>query len=669
MTDQKPAVGNDLSAETEKSDEAGKEEPANAANGTTDNDKNKHVVRIVGTYSLFTFFEQEAQEKFFKTITSREFESIFDPGSHPSYAKDAKDAGLFLFSKEERQLELRMTNMGFIREGFWKEAFPPIFELHLERLVASTQPPSWRSMLPEPREEGLFELLPSSSAGFEKNQAPAYLYAYSLCKLGAELDKVRGELGDDTELKFHIGLNKFGIVNIGLTIKWKHDEAICFEDLCRKAYKAVSHLQEDPLEDLKREAGASTAGGQKPLLEKVSDALETGDCPRLVVSYFQALAITTIHRFLHDKLVDNAIGGFKREWLANPWELKNKIEESTREGLPPLRHVVFMYQLVHPISEKKDSPKKEFLEKERRALLTLGHNVGWCPSDNPPFPAFDSQRAMPEDSSLLETSCCLIFPQGLVVVIPPDRDGSGGVQTLYPGGMPGNDSSIKVFYRDYWKLIFKFFIRVAEARLLIGMVNRHLSDLHKGFLMCPRTVFRLKTCKDLSKIHDQLIHVGLIIQRTSGRVITPEVTRYSFVRRKLADFLETVNFEEHRGYIQSEFEKLNQWVEAERTTFAARVAIFVAALSLGVAALTLIVTVGMPWVQKWLNPDGANSACANQALSELVKGLSGEMGNLKELTAAVNSEMKQLKEKIGPLAKDLEVLKLCQHHKQKAQKQ
>ncbi len=270
---------------------------------------------------------------------------------------------------------------------------------------------------------------------------------------------------------------------------------------------------------------------------------------------------------------------------------------------------------------------------------------------------------MPEDSSLLETSCCLIFPQGLVVVIPPDLDGSEGVQAIYPGGMPGNDSSIKVFYRDYWKLIFKLFIRVAEARLLIGMVNRRLTDLHKDFLRCPRTVFRLKTCKDLSKIHDQLIHVGLIIQRTSGRVITPEVTRYSFVRRKLADFLETVNFEEHRGYIQSEFEKLNQWVEAERTAWATRLALFLSALS-------IIAAVGIGVFQIYQNSSGKQSPdCPGQKAPELFKDLGGEMENLKTTTTGLNSAMGNLQEKIGPLAKDLEALKRCQHHKQKAHKQ
>lgn len=84
--------------------------------------------------------------------------------------------------------------------------------------------------------------------------------------------------------------------------------------------------------------------------------------------------------------------------------------------------------------------------------------------------------------------------------------------------------------------------------------------------------------------------------------------------------------------------------------------------------MTLIATV-WPLVQKWLNPDGANSACANQALSESVEGLNGKMENLKTTTTALNSEMDKLQEKIGPLAKGLEAVKRCQQHKQKAHKQ
>ena len=255
--------------------------------------------------------------------------------------------------------------------------------------------------------------------------------------------------------------------------------------------------------------------------------------------------------------------------LDKPWAL------STREGLPPLRHVVFIYQLVHEFEQKEDLLGSAH---NRRALLTLGHNVGWDPSDNSPFPPFDSNQSLPNDSSLLTNSCCLIFPQGLVVVHPPS-------QFIYPGGYPENNSSTRVPYLEYWRLIFKLFIRVVEARLLMGMVNRYLSDIHKDFLEYSRLgmFWRILYYPKRDAILNRIIHVGRIIQRTSGRVITPEVTRYSFVRKKLERFIESVNFEEHRGYIQSEYEKLNQWVEAAITTTAARVAILVAVLSLFVA--------------------------------------------------------------------------------------
>ena len=627
MTDQARAAGDGSSSRSAGANKPGHECTCKAATDLPDN--NEHVVRIVGTYSLFTFFKQEAQEKFFETITSREFESIFDPDpdSVPAYVKGTASSS-FLFSKEERQFELRMTNMGFIREGFWRVAFPPIFQLtdkYVGYLPGCTN----------------FELNRATQERQSENCSKAVFYRFCLSLLDQELSKIGGRR------EVHIGLNRFGIVNIGITIKWDRKANQSFEDLCKNAYTNVCHLQEDPLQDL---ANSTTHDDVVTALEQLTE-------PRLLVSYFQVLAITTIHRFLHDKLVDKAIGGFEKEWLANPWELSNKIPESTRNGLPPLRHVVFMYQLVHSICEKA-----EFLDKNKNALLALGHNVGWSPSWNPPFPLFDSKQERLKDSSLLETSCCLIFPQGLVVVIPPDPDpASKEFQTVYPGGERGNYSSVKVIYRDYWKLIFKLFIRVTEARLLIGMVNRELSDIHKSFLK-NRQAWWPEWKDRIWNIHSRLMCVGSIIQRASGRVITPEVTRYSFVRRKLTDFLATVNFEEHRASIQSEFERLNEWIGAIRTTWLAWSAIVVAFI-IGFAQIY----VGLTSTKSSDNAMPFN--CADQALPELINGLSGEMDKLKTSTAAVNSELSNLQGKIEALAKDLETVKRCQHHKQKAHKQ
>ena len=48
------------------------------------------------------------------------------------------------------------------------------------------------------------------------------------------------------KLKIHIGLNKFGIVDVGITIAFERAKLEDFEDLCTRAYGKVVHLQEDP---------------------------------------------------------------------------------------------------------------------------------------------------------------------------------------------------------------------------------------------------------------------------------------------------------------------------------------------------------------------------------------------------------------------------------------
>ncbi len=273
-------------------------------------------------------------------------------------------------------------------------------------------------------------------------------------------------------------------------------------------------------------------------------------------------------------------------WLADPWNLANELPDSSRKGLPPLRHVVFMYQLVHEFQGKSG-----FLRSadNRRALLTLGHNVGWAPSDNEPFPLFkhSSPDDLLMDASLLERSCCFVFPQGLVVVLPTEA-------MVYPGGHAGTCPSPNLSYADYWRLVFKLLIRMTEARLLMSMVHRCLSDIHKDFLRYRQLGLDCRIWQGLSwffgkglisKIFSQLMYVGWILQRTSGRVITPEVTRYSFVRKKLTIFLEGVNFEGQRGYIQSEFEKLNHWVDHTITTLAARITLVVSIIAIVVAIL------------------------------------------------------------------------------------
>ncbi len=628
MTDQKPMESN---ASHSESTGSGKDQD-NGTNGGTNavpNTKDKHMVRILGTYSLLTFFTHNGQEQFFDTITDLNFEAIFS--FNGPYARDTDS---FDFDIGEKEFELRMTNLGFIREAFWKEAFPPIFRHRhsSDQLV----PKSTRNQL--------------NSILFDRTNpkfgdADAYLYNYSLWKLGKELQKIRGvENGKEPNKgpKIHIGLNKFGIANVGLTIELNRQEHETFEDLCKRAYTTVAHLQEDPLEDLKNDSKnwQTTSGGEHSCnqAKKAIDTLEKSNSPRLLVSYFQVLAITIIHTFLYEQLDRNAIPGFCRRWLADPWALSNQIPDSTRKGLPPLRHVVFIYQLVHPFHRKNS-----FLSQadNRRALLTLGHNVGWSPSWNSPFPLFDFSQGLLKDSSLLENSCCFIFPQGLVVVHPPN-------QFIYPGGHPENNSSTKVSYRDYWKLIFKLFIRVVEARLLMGIVNTYLPGIHKQFLDYSRMFQRHVRWWERDKIHKQIVHVGRIIQRTSGRVITPEITRYSFVRKKLERFMENVNFEEHRGYIQSEYERLNQWVEDEKTTTAARAAIVVAVLSLVLAFVSL---------QRDFfdfTPDKVKRLLHLPVTEKQGKTVEVEMEKFKTSVGTINSEITSMRNNIEGLNKELE---------------
>ncbi len=198
-----------------------------------------HIVRILGAYSLFTFFDQKGQEKFFETVTSPYWESMLS--FNTEYARDGEEEG-FKLDTGEKEFELKMTNMGFIREGVWKEAFPPIFYYIGQD---SDLESDWDTVLPPPTRETLKRSLRDSN---NPKFAEAVLYRYALCKLGEELKKVRDASGG---LRVHIGLNKFGIANVGITIEFPGEAA--FENLCKRAYQKVAHLQEDPLTDLEED--------------------------------------------------------------------------------------------------------------------------------------------------------------------------------------------------------------------------------------------------------------------------------------------------------------------------------------------------------------------------------------------------------------------------------
>ena len=49
----------------------------NGETSVVSHNEDKHVVRILGSYSLLSFFTREAQDKFFEITTSPEFEAIF----------------------------------------------------------------------------------------------------------------------------------------------------------------------------------------------------------------------------------------------------------------------------------------------------------------------------------------------------------------------------------------------------------------------------------------------------------------------------------------------------------------------------------------------------------------------------------------------------------------
>lgn len=645
----------------------------------------KHIIRILGSYSLLTFFTSKAQAEFFDITTYPEFEEIFSFDTE--YAKGTDS---FEFDKKEKDFELKMTNHGFVREAFWKEAFPPIFKFKnmnclivpdCEWLVEKIES-TWDAKI----------LVDASMANFKE----AFLYRYSLKKLPGELEKImRGENKEEKngELKIHIGLNKFGIVNIGITIKSEQQENEQFEDLCRRAFKKVAHLQEDPLRNLENEWEASQESFLENYLpsevssrdalikeikkmvrsenEEISEWESNAHIPRLLVTYFQVLAITMIHLHLFEKLEkfdqdypnlksqgkfnNGKLGGkikkFKKhgtsftEILAKPWLLSNQIQGSPRKGLPPLRHVVFMYQLVYSFGQKQS-----FLSftDHKRALLTLGHNVGWDPSPSPPFPVFvkNSEQDLLKDSSLLENSCCLIFPQGLVIVIPPD-------QYVCLGGDRENNSSTVLPYLDYWKLIFKLFIRVVEARLLIGMVNKYLSDAHKYFIKYRNSGF-FKRIKSRKMIYHQLTHIGWVMQRISEKIVGPEVTRFSFVRKKIASFMEGVNFEEHMRYVQSELQQLNGWLNQDIIKSATLWAVFVGSVGAILGAYEIA-------KDFWKPLSDPVSITTQENIETLPKRLDSMRDNIEKqerAIGAVKSEVKKLEGNIMDLKKALKALKL-----------
>lgn len=227
--------------------------------------------------------------------------------------------------------------------------------------------------------------------------------------------------------------------------------------------------------------------------------------------------------------------------------------------------------------------KQAFLKENQKRLLALGHNVGWSPDSGsdvqyPPFQSDEKSPLYSRDTSLLENSCCLIFHQGLIVVAP------SGNKSLCLGGNASNS----VPYFDYWRLIFKLFIRVLEARLILGVLNQYLFDFHKDFLEKDSKGILYNTFFGHPTILNKIIRIGWVAQRTAGKVITPEISRFSFVRKKLLDFMEGTNFNHQIEHIQSEIQKFDNWVNEKIVIRAAEIALYVSIIAILIAIIVAV---------------------------------------------------------------------------------
>lgn len=532
-----------------------------------DSQKQQHSIRVVGSYHLLTFFTEDVQKEFFDITTDPGFEKIF---SHSDYKNDGPN---FKYSPEECDFELKMTNHGLIRESFWKDSFPPIFTIGEESLKKIIGEENKKN--PDKREE-----------------AEARIYHYALSNLTEKL----GNLG---KYEIRLGLNSFGVANFGITLYVYCNENDSFESLCKKISEKSSLLQGDSLMDFKKYICNENNSCIKDYFdENFGNEIKNIERlkPSAFLSYFQVLAIFVIHQFLKEKLenaseklpdkyycscilekwVRKVYALSKYQWkglphlLAKPWDISNKIKNSTRFGLPPMRHVVFMYYLMNDFKNKQ-----AFLIENQKILLALGHNVGWLsdPVQNVQYPPFQSNEKSPlysRDTSLLENSCCLIFHQGLIVVAPSED------KSLHLGGNESNS----VLYFDYWRLIFKLFIRVLEARLMLGVLNQYLFDFHKDFLEKDSKGILYNTFVGHPAILNKIIRIGWVAQRTAGKVITPEISRFSFVRKKLLDFMEGTNFNHQIEHIQSETQKFDNWVNEKIVIQATKVALYASMIAI-----------------------------------------------------------------------------------------
>ncbi len=299
----------------------------------------KHSIRVVGSYDLLTFFTEDVQKEFFDIITDPGFEKIF---SHSDYKNN--DSGNFKYSREEYEFELNMTNHGLIRESFWKDSFPPIFTIkpyQFSQIVNAELKNNGGE-----NNESVASLIASSLESLSNRcgeldyskKLECCIYRYALSKIAEKFKNL--------ECYIHLGLNSFGVANFGLTLYVDCSKNDSFESLCERIYQEGSWFQGDPLKDYQ---------------SSESNQSHSIDSPRIFLSYFQVLAIFVIHRFLKEKLT-KVIGKLEEkcycscisekwirkvyalseyQWkglpglLAEPWDISNKVKNSTRFELPP----------------------------------------------------------------------------------------------------------------------------------------------------------------------------------------------------------------------------------------------------------------------------------------------------------------------------------------------
>jgi len=711
-----------------------------ATQGRPNNKASSHSVRALGSYSLFGFFNDKTQSVFLRLTSDPTLqERIWKNSAYKS------NNGLqhFEFSQDAQNFELDMVNEGFIREIPWKDSFLPIFKFKYPK-PKGKDPGTWSRglldlVLDSHQRIRLWDEKLSKATNTDNDVHSLILFLYALSKIPKELF----EIG---EREIYVSLHKCGIANCGIRMPSPYDKegSEKFENVASKLYKMAAHLQEDPLQNFQADFKKKDDDGREELdvskvqiflkilfgesslaseglIEAFREVLRSSfrhynkKSPRLMASYFQALCIAVIHRFLFEQLsrvpdtwtpdseedrpewaeIVSGIGTRGKgadakidlsALLADPWALSSQVKDSHAEGLPPLRHVTFMYQILHVLPEKpeKGNRKKDFLKLHAKALLTLGHNVGWKSEESgdsyfPPFNTRYGRLLHTEDLSLLESSICLIFPQALVVVYPPNC-------IVYLGGRhaDGKDhySPVTIFYEQYWRMIFRLCVRIVEARVVLGMINWYLCDCHRTFLEVRANERKMEKRKkwslfssrrqsiresvsydrDREAVCDQLVQIGWLLQRVSETLITPEISRFSFVRHKLTEFMKRVHLHEHLAHLETEFQNLNVWVNDESTAKGTRGALRISENTLWIAQIALVVTIvigiatTVVGILQWRS-SGENHQNELEKLNGSVNELKGAVDGLSTTITMSKTEMGQVRNRLEQLSSEVSMIK------------